>query len=71
MTKKNPERLFVDIGKRKMWHDFSQKIVNYMADEARQSFQFFRQKNWFLENKGVLFKFFYGIFICLISINKL
>ena len=29
-----------------------------MVDKACQSFQFFRQKNWFLENNGALFKFF-------------
>ena len=31
----------------------------------------FRQNTWFLENNGVLSKFSYGIFLYLISINKL
>ena len=38
---------------------------------ARQSFQFFRQKTWFLENNRVLSEFFNGILHYLISIIKL
>ena len=29
---------------------FSKKILNFMVVGARQSFQFFRQKTWFLGN---------------------
>ena len=31
-----------------------------MAVRARQSFQLFRQKTWFLENNSALSKFIYG-----------
>ena len=42
-----------------------------MVVGAPQSFQFFRQNTWFLENNGALSKFSYDIFLYLISINKL
>ena len=32
-----------------------------MVVGARQMFQFFRQKNWFLENNTALAKFLYGV----------
>ena len=38
---------------------------------ARQSFQIFRQKTWFLENKRALPKFLYGILHYLPSIIKI
>ena len=41
-----------------------------MVAGARQSFQFFRQKTWFLENNRALSKFLYGVSQYLISIIK-
>ena len=41
-----------------------------MVVRARQSFQFFRQKTWFLENYRALSKFLYGVSRYLISIIK-
>ena len=41
-----------------------------MVVGARQSFQFFRQKTWFLENNRALSKSLYGVLPCLISIIK-
>ena len=41
-----------------------------MVVGARQSFQFFRQKTWFLENNRALSKFLYGVSHYLISIIK-
>ena len=40
-----------------------------MVVGARQSFQFFRQNTWFLENDRVLPKFLYGILHYLILPN--
>ena len=45
-------------------------IVNPMVAGARQSFQFFRQKTWFFENKRGLPKFLYEVLHYLISIIK-
>ena len=42
-----------------------------MVVEVRQSFQFFRQNTWFLENDTALSKFCYGILHNVISITKL
>ena len=42
-----------------------------MAVEGHQSFQFFRQIAWFLENNKALSKFRYRILHHLISITKL
>ena len=42
-----------------------------MVVGARQSFQFFRQRTWFLGNKRALSKFKYWILHYLISIIKL
>ena len=41
-----------------------------MVVGARQSFQLFRQKTWFLENNRALSKFLYGVSHYLISIIK-
>ena len=49
---------------------FQQKILNPMVVGARQSFQFSRQKTWFLENNRALSKFLYGVSHYLISIIK-
>ena len=69
--KEIPEHPFVDIGKQKTCIKFQQKLLNFMVVEVRQSFQFFRQKTWFLENDTALSKFCYGILHYLISITKL
>ena len=69
--KKNPAHPFVDITKQKTCAKFQQKILNSMVVGARQSFQFFRQKTWFLENNRALPKFLYGILHYVISIIKL
>ena len=61
---KNPDHPFVGIGK------FQQKILISMVVGARQSFQFFRQKTWFLKNNRALSKFLYGISHYFISIIK-
>ena len=42
-----------------------------MVVGARQTFQFFRENTWFLENNKALSKVLYGILHCLISITKL
>ena len=49
----------------------SAKKFNSVVVEANQSFQFFRQNTWFLENNGALSKFLYGKFHHLIDITKL
>ena len=41
-----------------------------MVAGARQSFQFFRQTTWFLENNRALSKILYGILHYLISLIK-
>ena len=69
--KEIPEHPFVDIGKQKTYTKFQQKLLNFMVVEVRQSFQFFRQNTWFLENDTALSKFCYGILHYLISITKL
>ena len=56
-NKKNPAHSFVDIGKWETCAKFQQKILNSMVAGARQNFQFFKQKTWFLENKRALFKY--------------
>ena len=50
---------------------FQQKILNFVAVGARQSFQFFRQIAWFLGNNKALSKFRYRKLCNLISITKL
>ena len=47
---KNHTQAFVDITKQKTCAKFQQKILNSVVVGARQSFQFFRQKSWFLGN---------------------
>ena len=69
--KKIPEHPFVDIDKTETYTKFQQKILNYMAVGARESFQFFRQITSFLRNKRALSKFKYLVLHHLISIIKL
>ena len=49
-NKKNPTHPFVDITKSKTCAKCQQKKLNSMVVGARQSFQFSRQKTWFLGN---------------------
>ena len=58
-NKKHPQHLFVDTGKTELCANFQQKILNSMAVGAREIFQFFGKKTWFLGNKRALFKFKY------------
>ena len=69
-NKKNPEHPFVDIGKYETCAKFQLKILNSIVVGARPSFQFFRQKTSFLENKRALYRFLYGVSHYLISIIK-
>ena len=46
------------------------EILNSMVVGARQSFQLFRKKTWFLENNSTLSKFRYGVPHYLIGIIK-
>ena len=41
-----------------------------MVVGARQNFQFFKQKTWFLENNRAMSEFLYGILHYLITIIK-
>ena len=50
---------------------FQQKILNFVAVGARQSFQFFRQIAWFFGNNRALSKCRYQILYNLIIITKL
>ena len=70
-NKKIPEHPFVDIDEWEMLAKFQQKVLNPTVVRARQSFIFFRQNTWFLENNGALSRFLYGILHNLISIIKL
>ena len=45
---------FVDIAKWKTCAKFQQKILKSIVVGARQSFQFFKQKTWFLASNGGL-----------------
>ena len=49
-NKRNPTHRFGDNTKQKTCAKFQQKILKFMVVGAHQSFQFFRQKSWFLEN---------------------
>ena len=69
-NKENSEHPFVDTSKHETCAKFHKKTLNAMVVGARQNFQFFRQKTWFLENNWVLSKFFYGVSHYLISIIK-
>ena len=48
--RKIPHILLSALLSRKRVQNFSKKILNSMVVGARQSFQFFRQKPWFLGN---------------------
>ena len=50
---------------------FQQKVLNCRMVGARQSFQIFRQNNWFLKNNRALPKCLYGILHYLISIYQI
>ena len=52
-NKNNHGQPFVDIFNQETRAQFQQKILNFMVVGARQSFQFFRQIAWFLEEKEV------------------
>ena len=56
-TKKNRESCFADIGKKETDVKFQQKNLNSMVVTACQSFQFFKQTNWFLGINRALSKF--------------
>ena len=58
------------MGKWEMCAKFQQKILNSIVVEAPQSFLFFIEKTWFLENKRALSKFLYGVLHCLTKIIK-
>ena len=64
-NKKNTEPPFVDMSTK-----VQQKILNAMVVGARQSFQFSRQKTWFLESNRVLSKFLHEVSHYLIRIIK-
>ena len=49
---------------------YAKSFNNSMGVGAPQSFQFFRQITWFLENNGALSKFLHEILYCLISITR-
>ena len=53
-NKKIPNSLFQTLLSRKRVQNFSKKISNSMVVRARQSFQFFRKKIWFLGNNRPL-----------------
>ena len=53
-----------------MYAKFQQKLLNRMVVETFQSFQFFRQNTWLLENSRALSKFLYEILHYLISVAK-
>ena len=69
--KRNPVHHFVDIGKNRTCAKFQQKLLKSMAVVARQSFQFFRQNTWLLENNRALSEFLSGVLNSLISITNL
>ena len=50
---------------------FQQKLFNLMVVGARQSFHFFLQNTWFVENNRALTTFWYGILHYLIGIINL
>ena len=69
--KRNLAHPFVDIGKNRTCAKSQQQLLKSMAVVARQSFQFFRQNTWLLENNRVLSEFLSGILNSLISITNL
>ena len=56
-NKKNPEHPFVNISQWELCGKFQQKILNSVVVGARQRFQFFIKKTWFLENNKAMSKF--------------
>ena len=58
------------MGKWEMCAKFQQKILNSIVVEVPQSFLFFIEKTWFLENKRALSKFLYGVLHYLTKIIK-
>ena len=70
-NKKHPEHPFVDIGKLKTCARFQLKILSSLVVEARQSFHFFRQITWLVENNIAWSKFRYRILHYLIAVIKL
>ena len=68
---RNPAHPFVDIGKNRTCAKSQQKLLKSMTVVARQSFQFFRQNTWLLENNRALSEFSSGILNSLISITNL
>ena len=49
-NKTNLKHAFDHIGKKETCAKFQRKLLNSMVVGARQGFQFFRQKTWFLGN---------------------
>ena len=73
-NKKIPNSFLQTLVSRKRVQNFSKKILNSMAVRARDSFQFFRQITWFLENNRACLNFCVGLIsikLVLISITKL
>ena len=68
---KNPEQPCADIFKLETCGKFQQKKLNFVVVGARQSFQFFRQIAWFLENNRAFSRFRYRFLYNLTSITKL
>ena len=68
---KKPEHPFLDIVKNETCAIFQQKILNFVAVGAHQSFQFFRQTACFLGNNTALSKLRYRVLYNLISITRL
>ena len=60
-NEKNLEHPIVGIGKKETQDKFQQRILNSMVVGARQNFDIFRQKTWFLKNNRALSKFLYEI----------
>ena len=69
--KEIPNILLYTSWSKKRVQNCSEKYQTLMVVSARQSFQFFRQVAWFLENKRALSKFRYRILHYLFSIIKL
>ena len=57
-NKRNHGNLLVEIGMWETYTKFQQKAIKFMVARARQSFQFFRQNTWVLENSGNFSKYF-------------
>ena len=70
-NKKNSEHFFVDIVNQETCANFQQKILNFVAVAACESFHIFRQIAWFLGNNRAFSELKYCILNNLISIIKL